>query len=96
MARRFAAPMRSGLIDSARVWQIGLRGTGYTAEDFNEARGWGFQVVQAEEVWHKSLAAAGRCGSGRQIGAGPVYISYDIDSLDPALRRAPARPKLPG
>ena len=35
--------------------QIGLRSTGYTAEDFDWSREQGFRVVQAEECWHKSL-----------------------------------------
>jgi guanidinobutyrase len=36
--------------------QIGLRGTGYTAEDFDWPRSQGFRVVPAEECWYRSLA----------------------------------------
>ncbi len=91
----FRRAYEEGLIDPARVWQVGLRGTGYTAEDFNEARGWGFQIVQAEEIWHKSLTPLA-AGSARQIGAGPVYISYDIDSLDPAYAPGTGTPEIAG
>ncbi|MGB5558282.1 MAG: agmatinase [Paracoccaceae bacterium] len=91
----FRRAYEEGLIDPSRVWQVGLRGTGYTAEDFNEARGWGFQVVQAEEVWHKSLAPlAERIRAA--IGAGPVYISFDIDSLDPAFAPGTGTPEIAG
>ena len=38
-----------------KVVQIGLRATGYTAEDFDWPRRQGFRVVQAEECWHRSL-----------------------------------------
>ena len=91
----FRRAYEEGLIDPFRVWQVGLRGTGYTAEDFNEARGWGFQIVQAEEIWHKCLTPlAGRIREA--IGVGPVYISYDIDSLDPAYAPGTGTPEIAG
>ncbi|OWY17786.1 agmatinase [Thioclava sp. JM3] len=67
-----------------KVFQIGLRGTGYGADDFDWGRERGWTCIQAEECWHKSLAPlmADICA---QIGDAPVYLSYDIDSLDPAF-----------
>ena len=66
------------------MFQIGLRGTGYAPEDFDWARGKGWTVVQAEECWGKSLAGLMEQVRAK-IGDAPVYISYDIDSLDPAF-----------
>ncbi len=84
-----------GLIAPDRVWQIGLRGTGYSAGDFDEARGWGFTVVPAEECWHRSLTPlAARIRAG--IGRSPVYVSYDIDSLDPAYAPGTGTPEIAG
>lgn len=83
------------LIDPNRVWQIGLRGTGYAAEDFDEARGWGFQVVQAEDLWHKSLSPLAKQVK-TELGAGPVYLSFDIDSLDPAYAPGTGTPEIGG
>jgi len=40
-------------------------------------------VVQAEECWHRSLEPLMR-EVRAQLGAGPVYISFDIDGIDPA------------
>lgn len=80
----FRRAVEEGLIAGERVAQIGLRGTGYTAEDFDWSRQQGFRVVPIEECWHRSLAPLMdeiRAG----IGPGPVYISFDIDSLDPAF-----------
>lgn len=67
-----------------KVFQIGLRGTGYAPEDFNWARGEGWTVMQAEECWYKSMAPLME-KIRDQIGDAPVYLSYDIDSLDPAF-----------
>lgn len=91
----FRRAYQEGLIDPNRVWQVGLRGTGYTSEEYNEARGWGFNVVQAEEIWHKSLAPLS-AQIRSQMGAGPVYLSYDIDSLDPAFAPGTGTPEIAG
>lgn len=73
-----------GLLDNDAVWQIGLRGTGYSAEDWDWARDKGWNVVPAEACWHKSLSPL-MADIREKVGARPVYISYDIDSLDPAF-----------
>lgn len=91
----FRRAHEEGLLDASRVWQVGLRGTGYTAEDFDEARGWGFSVVQAEEIWHQSTAPlATRIKAA--LGDGPVYITFDIDSLDPAYAPGTGTPEIGG
>lgn len=41
-------------------------------------------MVQAEECWHKSLSPL-MAEVREQMGDGPVYLSYDIDSLDPGI-----------
>ena len=44
----------------------------------------GFSVTQAEELWHRS--AAPLIAKIRDaLGDEPVYLSFDIDSLDPAF-----------
>jgi guanidinobutyrase len=80
----FRRAVEEGLVDPRRVVQIGLRGTGYAADDFDWPRQQGFRVVQAEECWYKSLAPLME-EVRQQVGAGPVYISFDIDGIDPAF-----------
>ncbi len=79
----FRRAVEEGLLDGKRVVQIGLRGTGYEAEDFDWPKAQGFRVVQAEECWHKSLEPL-MAEVRKQVGKGPVYISFDIDGLDPS------------
>jgi guanidinobutyrase len=91
----FRRAVEEGLLDSRRVVQIGLRGTGYAADDFDWPRRQGFRVVQAEECWHRSLAPL--IGEVREhFGAGPVYLSFDIDSLDPAFAPGTGTPEIGG
>lgn len=80
----FRRAVEEGLLDCKRVWQIGLRGTGYAADDFDWSRKQGFTVVQAEECWYRSLQPLMRDVAAR-MGSGPVYISLDIDGIDPAF-----------
>lgn len=80
----FRRAMEEGLLRCDHVFQIGLRGTGYSPEDFNWSRNQGFTVVQAEACWHKSLTPLMEEVRAK-IGDAPVYLSYDIDSLDPSF-----------
>ena len=91
----FRRAYEEGLVKPDLVYQIGLRGTGYTAEDFNEARDWGFNVVQAEELWHKSLEPLAEQIKNK-IADYPVYITFDIDSLDPAYAPGTGTPEICG
>ncbi len=79
----FRRAVEEALIDPHRVVQIGLRTTGYAAEDFDWPRQQGFRVVQAEECWYRSMAPLME-EVRDMMGDGPVYISFDIDGLDPA------------
>ncbi len=80
----FRRAVDDNLLVNDKVFQIGLRGTGYSAEDFNWSREQGFEVVPAEDCWHKSLNSLME-RVRRKIGDTPVYLTYDIDSLDPAF-----------
>ncbi len=83
------------LINPSKTYQIGIRGTGYGADDFTEAVGWGFQQWPAEELWHRSLSQLGE-EIRRDIGDIPTYISFDIDSLDPAYAPGTGTPEIGG
>ena len=91
----FRRAYEENLVEPDKVYQIGLRGTGYAASDFTEAQGWGFQIFQAHELWGKSLITLGR-EIRRDIGQRPVYVTYDIDSLDPAYAPGTGTPEIGG
>jgi guanidinobutyrase len=91
----FRRAVEEGLLDCNRVVQIGLRGTGYAAEDFDWCRDQGFRVVQAEECWNKSLVPLMREVVER-VGNGPVYLSFDIDGLDPSFAPGTGTPEIGG
>ncbi|MBN9678220.1 agmatinase [Salipiger bermudensis] len=80
----FRRAWEDGCLINDKVFQIGLRGTGYAADDFDWGRKQGWTCIQAEECWYKSLAPL-MAEIRAKIGDAPVYLTYDIDSLDPAF-----------
>ena len=91
----FRRAFEEGLLDPQRVVQIGLRGTGYHADDFDWCRAQGFRVVQAEACWHRSLVPLME-EVRTQMGDGPVYLTFDIDGLDPAFAPGTGTPEIGG
>jgi guanidinobutyrase len=91
----FRRAFEEGLIIADKTYQIGIRGSGYAATDFTEAQSWGFQHFPAQDLWHRSLTGLG-AEIRRDIGQRPVYITYDIDSLDPAYAPGTGTPEIGG
>ncbi|MEL6523195.1 MAG: agmatinase [Pseudomonadota bacterium] len=91
----FRRAYEEGLLVPDKVWQIGLRGTGYGPDDFDIPRGWGFNLVTAPEIWHRSLSPLGT-DIRAALDGHKVYISYDIDSLDPAFAPGTGTPEIGG
>jgi guanidinobutyrase len=83
------------LVDPTRVVQIGLRGSGYAADDFDWVTSLGGRVVPAEECWHRSLVPLMTEVRG-SLGDGPVYLTFDIDGIDPAFAPGTGTPEVAG
>jgi len=89
----FRRALEEGLIDPNKMVQIGLRTTGYSAEDFDWSRDQGVRVVTAEECWYKSLAPL-MDEVRDMIGPdSPTYLSFDIDGLDPSVAPGTGTPE---
>ena len=92
----FRRAVEEGLLQGNKVWQIGLRGSGYSAEDFDWPRQQGFTIVPAHEVWWQSLAPL-MARIRKAIGPDtPTYLSFDIDGIDPAYAGGTGTPEIGG
>ena len=91
----FRRAIEEKLVDPKRMVQIGLRATGYAADDFDWPREQGVRVVPAEDCWYKSLKPL-MSEVRKQLGVGPVYITFDIDGLDPAYAAGTGTPEIGG
>ncbi|MDF2463510.1 MAG: agmatinase [Ramlibacter sp.] len=92
----FRRAVDEGLLACDKVWQIGLRGTGYAADDFDWPRRQGFTVVQAHEVWYQTLTPLMAQVRERVGPSQPVYITFDIDGVDPAFAGGTGTPEIGG
>ena len=89
----FRRAIEEGLVDPQRMVQIGLRTTGYSADDFDWSREQGARVVTGEECWYKSLAPLME-EVREQLGPDiPMYLSFDIDGLDPSVAPGTGTPE---
>jgi len=92
----FRRAIEEGLVVTEKMTQIGLRATGYSADDFDWSRRQGVRVVPAEECWYHSLVPLMeevRETVGKDV---PVYLSFDIDGLDPSVAPGTGTPEPAG
>lgn len=91
----FRRAVEENLLACDKVFQIGLRGTGYASDDFDWPRAQGFTIVPAHEVWYQSLAPT-MARVRERIGNTPCYLSFDIDGIDPAYAGGTGTPEIGG
>jgi guanidinopropionase len=78
-----------GIVDPARVVQIGLRGTRFGDGDVQWGIDQGFTAITYDDYEEMGRQAAIDLAR-KVVGDGPVYVTYDIDGLDPT--EAPGTP----
>ena len=91
----FRRAVEENLLLNEKVYQIGLRGSGYHHDDFDWGRKQGFHLVEAHECWHRSLGPL-MVDVREQIADAPTYISFDIDGLDPSFAPGTGTPEPAG
>lgn len=91
----FRRAVEEGLLDCDHVIQIGQRAQGYSAEDFKWGENQGFRLVTGEACWHKSLEPL-MAEVREMMGDRPVYLSFDIDGIDPAWAPGTGTPEVGG
>ena len=91
----FRRASEEGLLDRSGCLHVGIRGSVYSDVDLTEDAQLGFQVVSAPEV--DLIGVSGVVERIRQrVGERPVYVSVDIDVLDPGLAPGTGTPEAGG
>ena len=87
--------VEEGLVDPARVVQVGLRGSRFTEDDIQYGYDAGFTVITMDD--YDDLGRAAVITKIKQtLSGGPIYISLDIDGLDPAYMPGTGVPEIGG
>jgi len=86
--------VEEGLILRNKVLQVGLRGQVYSKQDFDFGKKHGFRVVTAEQFHERGLPLVKRYL--KALGKTPVYVTLDIDAVDPAFAPGTGTPQVGG
>lgn len=89
----FRNAVLDGVLDPTRTIQIGIRGAAEYIWEFSRISG--MTVVHARDISRMGLDAVIALAR-KVVGDGPTYISFDIDSLDPAFAPGTGTPEVGG
>jgi agmatinase len=89
----FRQAVLAGVLDPERTIQIGIRGGAEYLWEFSYASG--MTVIHAEEFQREGLART-IDKIRKVVGDGPTYVSFDVDSLDPAFAPGTGTPETGG
>jgi guanidinopropionase len=89
----FRRAVLDGVLDPRRTIQIGIRGGAEYLWEFSTDSG--MTVIHTEELVETGIPAV--IAKAREVvGSGPVYVSFDVDSLDPAFAPGTGTPEAGG
>lgn len=89
----FRNAVLDGVLDPTRTIQIGIRGSSEYLWEFSYESG--MTVIHAEEISGIGIPAIIEKAK-KIVGDGPTYLSFDIDSLDPAFAPGTGTPEIGG
>jgi agmatinase len=91
----FKRAVEEGLIEPGASVQAGMRGPLFAPGDLDDARALGFGVIPSEEL--RELGPEGYASAVRaRVGDRPVFLSFDVDFLDPAFAPGTGTPEVAG
>jgi agmatinase len=91
----FKRAVEEGLLDATASVMAGMRGSVYAASDLGTARELGFKVIESDEL--RALGPQAYAELVRsKVGERPVFLSFDIDFLDPAFAPGTGTPEVAG
>jgi len=91
----FRRAWEEGLLSRDHCTHVGLRGPLYTGTDLVDDAGMGFAQITADEVGERGVPAVA-AGVLERVGDAPLYVSVDIDVLDPAHAPGTGTPEAGG
>ena len=91
----FRRAHEEGLLAPDRCAHVGIRGPLFSPQDLVDDAGFGFTIVGAFDYLTRSVASVADELRAR-VGDAPVYVSIDIDVLDPAHAPGTGTPEAGG
>ena len=91
----FRRAVEEGIIDTEAICHVGTRGPLYGRNDLEDDRRFGFGILTSSDVFYQGVKEiVDRLRT--RVGNRPLYISVDIDVLDPAHAPGTGTPEAGG
>jgi agmatinase len=87
--------VEEGLVDAAHTLQVGIRGPLFSPDDMETVHALGLEILPMDAMvdWRvEQIAQAIRA----RVGSAPVYITFDVDGVDPAFTPGTGTPEIGG
>lgn len=91
----FRRAFEEGLLAEDKSIHVGIRGPIYDKMDLVDDASFGFRIIRAGDLDHLGVDGAADAIRHR-VGDAPVYVSIDIDVLDPAFAPGTGTPEMGG
>jgi len=91
----FKRALEEGVLDPTASVQAGMRGSLYGPDDIQIAKDFGFTVLTTDELRELGPQRYGELVR-EKVGDRPVFMSFDIDFLDPAFAPGTGTPEAGG
>lgn len=91
----FRRAVEEGLVRPERSIQVGMRGSLYGPEDLQDSRDLGYALLTTDDV--REIGIPETVSRIRErVGDAKVYVSFDIDFVDPAFAPGTGTPEIGG
>ena len=91
----FSRAAEEHLLDMNHSIQVGMRGSVYTKEDYDQAKSYGFELITMAEVREIGVPDVIDRIHDR-VGDSNVFVTFDIDAVDPAFAPGTGTPEVGG
>lgn len=91
----FRRAVEEGLLDPSHSIQVGMRGSLYDAGDLEASRDLGFDLTTTDEIRGTGISKT-MARVRERVGDAKVYVSFDVDFVDPAFAPGTGTPEVGG
>lgn len=87
--------IEEGLVDTAHTLQVGIRGPLFSERDMDDVRALGIAILPMDAIVDFTVEQIAAAIHAR-IGSAPVFLTFDVDGVDPAFTPGTGTPEIGG
>lgn len=87
--------IEEGLVDTVHTLQVGIRGPLFSPQDMKDVHALGIEILPMDAIVDWTVERIAEAIHAR-VGSAPVYLTFDVDGLDPAFTPGTGTPEIGG